>query len=163
MRLRFHRFHRIVLGFPNWGDIKQHLRLPVALFRLVRLKQKYRLAVISNTDDDLFAQTAATLQVPFDWIVTAQQVKSYKPSRNNFEKALQKIGLPQEKILHVAQSLYHDIVPAQQLGWANVWINRRSGKKGPGATKSASIMPDLELPDLKTLAELACGSEKLEV
>jgi len=140
--------------WPPFGD---------TVAALVRLKQKYRLAVISNTDDDLFAQTAATLQVPFDWIVTAQQVKSYKPSRNNFEKALQKIGLPQEKILHVAQSLYHDIVPAQQLGWANVWINRRSGKKGPGATKSASIMPDLELPDLKTLAELACGSEKLEV
>jgi 2-haloacid dehalogenase len=122
---------------------------------LAQLRQKYKLAVISNTDDDLFAQTAKTLGVPFDWIITAQQVKAYKPSHNNFHKALEKIGLPKDKILHVAQSLYHDIAPTRELGWANVWVNRRSGKKGRGATVTAEIAPDLEVPDLKTLAELS--------
>lgn len=141
------------------NSLPQSLRrwppFPDTVAALARLRQKYKLAVISNTDDDLFAETAKTLQVPFDWIVTAQQVKSYKPSHNNFDKALQKIGLPKEKILHVAQSLYHDIVPTRNLGWANVWVNRRSGKKGQGATVTAKITPDLEVPNLKTLAELA--------
>jgi 2-haloacid dehalogenase len=136
-------------SLPRWPPF------PDTVAALARLKQKYKLAVISNTDDDLFAETAKTLQVPFDWIITAQQVKSYKPSRNNFQKALEKIGLPKEKVLHVAQSLYHDIVPTRELGWANVWVNRRSGKKGRGATVTADIKPDLEVPDLKTLVELS--------
>jgi 2-haloacid dehalogenase len=136
-------------SLPQWPPF------PDTVASLARLKQKYKLAVISNTDDDLFAETAKTLQVPFDWIITAQQAKSYKPSRNNFQRALEKIGLPKEKILHVGQSLYHDIVPTRELGWANVWVNRRSGKKGQGATVTADIKPDLEVPDLKTLAELS--------
>jgi len=136
-------------SLPNWPPFAD------TVAALSRLKQKYKLAVISNTDDDLFAQTAAKLQVPFDWVITAQQVKSYKPAHKNFETAAQRIGLPKERILHVAQSLYHDIIPTQELGWANVWVNRRLGKRGPGATKTASAMPDLQVPDLKTLAELA--------
>jgi 2-haloacid dehalogenase len=136
-------------SLPQWPPFSD------TVAALARLKQKYKLAVISNTDDDLFAETAKTLQVPFDWIITAQQAKSYKPSRNNFQKALEKIGLPKEKILHVGQSLYHDIVPTRELGWANVWVNRRSGKKGQGATVTAKIIPDLEVPDLKTLADLS--------
>jgi len=142
-------------SLPSWPPF------PDTVAALARLKQKYQLGIISNTDDDLFARTAAKLQVPFDWIITAQQVKSYKPSRNNFQRAAEKIGLPKEKILHVAQSLYHDIVPTRELGWANVWVNRRTGKRGPGATKTASIMPDLEVPDLKSLAELALGKEEV--
>jgi 2-haloacid dehalogenase len=88
-------------------------------------------------------------------VITAEQAQSYKPSHNNFQLALERIGLPKQRVLHCAQSVYHDIVPARELGIANVWVNRRAGKRGSGATRAASEKPDLEVPDLKTLADLA--------
>src|SRR5437868_3745116 len=72
---------------------------PDTVAALGKLKSKYQLAIISNTDDDLFAQSAKLLQVPFDFVVTAQQARSYKPSLNNFHAALQRIGLPSSQIL----------------------------------------------------------------
>ena len=126
---------------------------------LKALERRFRLAIISNTDDDLFARTNQQLDVAFDWIVTAQQVKSYKPSLNNFRQALAHIGLPTEQVLHVAQSLFHDHVPAKQLGLETVWVNRRHGKAGSGATPMADARPDLEVPDLATLVTLS-GAEK---
>lgn len=122
---------------------------------LKELKKKFKLAVISNIDDDLFAFSANKLDVKFDWVITAEQVKSYKPSLNNFKLAIEIIGLPSEKILHVAQSIYHDIIPAQSLGLSTVWVNRRGSKEGFGATPSASGQPDLEVPDLKTLVSMS--------
>jgi 2-haloacid dehalogenase len=119
---------------------------------LQALRTKYRLAVISNIDDDLFAFSAQRLQVSFDWVITAQQVKSYKPSLDNFRVAFERIGAPPAKILHVAQSLYHDIAPAKELGLSTVWVNRRHGKPGTGATPPAPARPDLEVPDLASLA-----------
>lgn len=121
------------------------------------LSRRFRLGVISNVDDDLFAGTAAQLGIGFDWVVTAQQVRSYKPSRNNFHRALERIGLPSDQVLHVAQSLFHDVGPARSLGLATVWVNRRAGRTGSGATPEASVRPDLEVPDLATLARLATG------
>ena len=122
---------------------------------LKAFERRFRLAIISNTDDDLFARTNQQLDVAFDWIVTAQQVKSYKPSLNNFRQALARIGLPTEQVLHVAQSLFHDHVPAKQLGLETVWVNRRHGKAGSGATPIADARPDLEVPDLATLVTLS--------
>jgi 2-haloacid dehalogenase len=122
---------------------------------LKKLKTKYKLAIISNIDDDLLAHSLRLIGVPFDFLITAQQAKSYKPSHNNFNLALNKIGLPKEKILHAAESLYHDVAPANELGIANVWVNRRGGK--PGATKDIPAKPNLEVPDIKTLAQLAVG------
>ncbi len=119
---------------------------------LQALHTKYRLAIISNIDDDLFAFSERRLQVKFDWVITARQARSYKPSLNNFRLAFERIGLPPEKILHVAQSLYHDIGPAKSLGLANVWVNRRHGLPGSGATPPAQAQPDLEVPDLESLA-----------
>ncbi|MEJ2722103.1 MAG: haloacid dehalogenase type II, partial [bacterium] len=101
---------------------------------LTRLKTRYKLGVVSNVDDDLFAQTAQRLRVPFDWVITAQQAAAYKPSRDIFDYALRKIGVPREQVLHVAQSVYHDIIPARALGLHTVWVNRRAGKPGSGAT-----------------------------
>lgn len=118
------------------------------------LQSRYKLVVISNVDDDLFARSAARLGVTFDDVITAQQLRSYKPSLGNFHAALARIGLPRERVLHVAQSLYHDIAPAKSLGWSTVWVNRRAGKTG-GATPDADALPDLEVPDLATLAKLA--------
>jgi 2-haloacid dehalogenase len=119
---------------------------------LQALKKKYRLAIVSNIDDDLFAFSALRLQVQFDWIITARQVKSYKPSPNNFRQAIARIGVPQQRILHVAQSLFHDIAPANLLGLSTVWVNRRQKMAGTGATPAAQARPDLEVPDLQTLA-----------
>jgi 2-haloacid dehalogenase len=122
---------------------------------LRRLKSRYQLAIVSNTDDELFAETAKLLEVPFDHVITAQQAGSYKPSHRNFELALQRIGRPKNEVLHVAQSRFHDIAPARELGIANVWINRR--QKPGGATRPGEAVPDLELPDLASLAQLAVG------
>ncbi len=114
---------------------------------LQELQKSYKLAVISNVDDELFDVTKRCLGVRFDYIITAKQVGSYKPSKNNFIKALEIFGLPKEQVLHVSQSIYHDIVPTNELGWNNVWINRYNE---PGGTEPAE-MADLELPDLTSL------------
>ena len=134
--------------------VKDWPAFPDSSRALQALHKKYKLAIISNIDDDLFVYSERKLQVKFDWIVTAKQAKSYKPSLNNFHLAFERIGLPQDKILHVAQSLYHDIAPARKLGLSNVWINRRHGRGGFGATPAAQAQPDLEVPDLESLAKL---------
>ena len=135
--------------WPPFPDTRDALRA---------LGTKYRLAVISNIDDDLFAGTAFSLGVEFDWVVTAQQVGSYKPSLENFRQALARFGAPGDKVLHVAQSLFHDIAPAGSLGLSTVWVNRRHAKPGSGATPPASARPDVEVPDLRGLVVLACGA-----
>lgn len=121
---------------------------------LKALKKRYKLTIISNVDDDLFAYTAKKLEVEFDWIITAQQVKSYKPALQNFEVAIERMGISPDKLLHVAQSVYHDIIPAKSMGLSTVWVNRRQNQAGTGATVAASSKPDLEVPDLKTLVSL---------
>jgi 2-haloacid dehalogenase len=138
----------LVDSLKNWQPF------PDTVAALAALKQKYKLAVISNIDDDLFASTAKHLKVEFDWVITAEKVRSYKPSTRNFEIALETMGIAPEKLLHVAQSLYHDIVPAASMGISTVWVNRRQDKTGFGATLPASGKPDLEVPDLKTLVEI---------
>ncbi|MEP6489660.1 haloacid dehalogenase type II [Microcoleus vaginatus GB2-A3] len=135
-------------------SIKNWQPFPDTVVALEALKQKYKLAVISNIDDDLFAETAKHLKVEFDWLITAEQVRSYKPSTRNFEIALETMGISTDKLLHVAQSIYHDIVPAASMGISTVWVNRRHDKAGFGATLPASGQPDLEVPDLKTLVEM---------
>jgi 2-haloacid dehalogenase len=153
------------LGFspsvPEMQSLPQSLAnwppFPDTVEALRQLHTRYKLAIISNVDDDLFATTATRLQVPFDAVITAQQARSYKPSLNNFQLALQRIGKPKEKILHVAQSLHHDVVPTRRLGWKNVWVNRRKDQPGPGATIAANIEPDLEVPSLQALADLAAA------
>jgi len=134
-------------------SIKDWPPFPDTTAGLRKLKTKYKLAIISNIDDDLLAYSLRLMGVPFDHLITAQQAKSYKPSHNNFNLALKKIGLPKEKMLHAAESLYHDVAPTNELGIANVWVNRRGGK--PGATKDVAATPGMEVPDIKTLAEVA--------
>jgi 2-haloacid dehalogenase len=135
-------------------SVKNWQPFPDTVAALSALKQKYKLAVISNIDDDLFAGTAKHLKVEFDWIITAEQARSYKPSTRNFKFAIETMGIPREKLLHVAQSLYHDTVPARSMGIPTVWVNRRHDRTGFGATMPASAQPDLEVPDLKTLVEI---------
>jgi 2-haloacid dehalogenase len=125
---------------------------------LERLHTRYKLAVLSNIDDDLFAYTAPKLEVRFDGVVTAQQVHSYKPSLNNFEALLRRYAIPRERLLHVAESLYHDVAPAHKLEISAVWVNRRQGREA-AASKLAEVKPDLEAPDVGRLAELALLEE----
>lgn len=124
---------------------------------LARLQARYRLVPITNCDDDLFAGSAARLGIDFDEVVTAQQAGAYKPDERPFQLAFARLGVPRERILHVAQSLWHDHVTAKRLGLTSVWINRRSGRPGAGATPPAEAAPDLELPDLRSLADLLAG------
>jgi 2-haloacid dehalogenase len=122
---------------------------------LALLKTRFRLGVITNCDDDLFALSNARLGVTFDWVITAQQVGSYKPDPRNFETAFARMDVPRERILHVAQSLFHDHVPAKALGLTTAWVDRRGDRAGFGATPPASALPDLTVPDMATLASLA--------
>lgn len=118
---------------------------------LQRLKQRYKLVIISNIDDALFAQSNKLLQIEFDAIVTAQQVGSYKPNPANFHFALCCLGVDQRQVLHVAQSLFHDHAPAKALGFTTVWVNRASRLPKTGVALPATATPDLEVPDMKSL------------
>jgi 2-haloacid dehalogenase len=128
---------------------------PDSAAALARLKQRFRLGVITNCDDDLFAASNARLGVEFDWVVTAQQVGAYKPDERPFLAAFERIGLPRERILHVAQSLFHDHVRAQRLGLTTVWIDRRHDREGWGATPVADAVPDATFPDMASFAAAA--------
>ncbi len=119
---------------------------------LARLATRFKLVALSNVDDDLFAGSARRLGDPFDRVITAQQVKSYKPAVANFEVAIHALGGRKAEIVHVAQSLYHDIGPANRVGLSTVWINRRKRWAGSGATPPAEAIPDLEFGSLSEFA-----------
>jgi 2-haloacid dehalogenase len=136
-------------SLPNWPPFAD------TIAALGKLKQRYQLAVISNVEDDLFAPTARLLQVPFDYVITAQQAQAYKPSLQMFKTAQQRTGVAPAQWLHVAQSVYHDVIPARSLGISTVWVNRPSSRPGSGAAKAATGKPDLEVPNLETLARLS--------
>jgi len=140
------------------GSVVEWPAFPDAAPSLRRLAQRYELGVITNCDDDLFAASNRLLGEPFRWVVTAEQVRSYKPAPRHFEVALQRIEPPPERVLHVAQSLYHDHVPARQLGLATAWVDRRAGRGGFGATPPATATPDLACPDMATFTQLALAS-----
>lgn len=118
---------------------------------LEKLKENFALAIISNVDDDLFAATRPKLRVEFDQVITAQQARAYKPSLEIFELAFSRLKTPREKILHIGQSIFHDVVPAKKLGLASVWVNRPSLREGLGAVKAAIGTPDLTISSLAEL------------
>ena len=123
-------------SWPAFADTNE------ALSRLA--KAGYRLAILSNVDDDLLAATRRHLGVDFEFVVTAQQVGAYKPAPAHWETARKRIG--DARWLHVAQSYFHDIVPARRLGIASAWINRT--RQSPSGVER----PDVEF---RTLAEAA--------
>ncbi len=135
-------------SWPVFSDTVDALR---------KLSSRYRLAIISNVDDDILAATAGALGVDFDMVFTSEQARSYKPSSNNFELALTRLGLPKDRVLHVAESVRHDIAPAKAMGISCVWVNRvkASGRAAgaSGGTSESSSGADIEVPDLKTLVK----------
>jgi 2-haloalkanoic acid dehalogenase type II len=106
----------------------------------------YKLGILSNVDDDLLERTRRHLTVDFDLIVTAQQVRSYKPARGHFDTAKQRIG--DARWLHAAQSNFHDIAPVNAFGVDTAWVNRHGEQPLPGGT------PTYEVRDMEGLAEL---------
>ncbi|MGC9342933.1 MAG: HAD-IA family hydrolase, partial [Bacteroidales bacterium] len=132
----------LVKALPTWPVFED---TPGALRDL---KKTFKLALITNSDDDLIEKTLAFLGVSFDYVITSAQVGSYKPSGNNFFRALESFDLPPHKILHVAQSIYHDIIPCNELGIQNIWVNRYD---------EPSPADELEKPgkEVKSLTEIA--------
>ena len=112
---------------------------------LRKIKGKYKLAILSNIDEDLIKHSIKLIGVEFDGVITAEQLKSYKPSHGHWKRMMDVFKIPKENVLHVAASYVHDIVPAKELGFQAVWINRKDEKlKG-------SIKPDYEFRDLRPL------------
>jgi 2-haloacid dehalogenase/putative hydrolase of the HAD superfamily len=114
---------------------------------LERLARRYRLGILSNTDDDLLRASIGHLTVGFDLIVTAEQVRSYKPGLAHFEEARLRLG--EKRQIHAAQSYFHDIVPASRLKIPVVWVNRKGEIIEEGGPR-----PTYEVNNLSELADL---------
>ena len=145
---------RLSASIPGWPAFEDS---PDALKALA---QRYRLIILSNVDRASFAASNRRLQVTFTSILTAEDIGSYKPSPKNFEALLAEVtrlGMPRDRLLHVAQSLFHDHVPAKQFGLPTVWINRRHDRPGWGATPEppAGVTLDWEFPSLRAFADAA--------
>jgi len=128
-------FGRSVPAWPAFPD---------SAAALAYLKQHYRLVILSNVDRENFAGSNARLGVTFDAVHTAEDIGSYKPDPRNFRYLLDRIGeqgFGRADVLHVAQSLYHDHGPANGAGITSVWIDRRAGKSGGGATRKPPRAP----------------------
>ena len=115
---------------------------------LSKLGERFSLAILSNVQTPVLEQSVAQLGVEFQQLVTAEQLQSYKPARAHFDEALKRLDVPKESVLHVACSLYHDVRPAQALGWKTAWINRED------EPLPDDLEPDVVLPDLASLLRL---------
>jgi len=140
-------------------SVKDWPAFPDSAEALAYLKQHYKLAILSNVDRASFAHSARRLGQSFDLVVTAQDVGSYKPALAHFEVALARLaamGIPKPKVLHTAQSLFHDHVPAKKMGLTSFWIDRRAGKTGTGATKPPpeKVKPDWTAPSMAAMVEM---------
>jgi 2-haloalkanoic acid dehalogenase type II len=149
------------LGFPvtagqaaAYGDsVREWPAFPDSAPALRRLAGAYSLIILSNVDRESFAASNALLEVDFDLVVTAEDVGAYKPDRRGFDllfTLLPQVGTERRHLLHVAESLYHDHGPAAALGLDSVWIDRRHGKAGFGAT----AVPETPVTPLATFPSL---------
>jgi 2-haloacid dehalogenase len=145
-RLAFTPSEDTLNGFAN--SIEYWLPFPETVPALRALAGQFELAVVSNIDNDLFAFSAQYLGVEFAHVITAQEVEAYKPDEAMFKAALTRVKAP---VLHVAQSRYHDIAPANALGLDTVWINR--GGTHDGATRSSEAEPNWTFNTLDELAQ----------
>jgi 2-haloacid dehalogenase len=128
-------YGRSVRNWPVFADTVESLRY---------LKRHYKLAILSNVDNESFSFSNEKLGVDFDAVYTAEDCGSYKPSARNFEymfAKLKTLGIDKGEILHTAESLFHDHAAANELGLASCWIHRRHGKEGFGATVALAKTP----------------------
>jgi len=144
-------------SIPDWPEFAD------SAAALQYLKQHYRLVILSNVDRISFRASNLRLKVDFDAVYTAQDIGSYKPSLRNFEYMLRRLnedfGLQKTDILHTAQSLYHDHVPAKQIGLASAWIDRRHDARGWGATVAPPGTPAYDFR-FESLAEFVAAHRR---
>lgn len=143
---------RIGASVPAWPAF------PDSTEALTRLQRHFKLIILSNVDRSSFAGSNARLGVAFDAVLTAQDIGSYKPDPRNFGALLAHtvdMGIAPGKLLHVAQSLFHDHVPAKAAGLPTVWIDRRRGQEGFGATPAppAPVTPDWTFASMAEFAD----------
>lgn len=144
------------------NSVKDWSAFPDTVEALKYLKRHFRLAILSNVDNQSFSASAERLQVAFDGVYTAQDVGSYKPSSRNFDYMIEKLsglGVAKGQILHTAESLFHDHAPANKLGLASCWIHRRHGKEGFGATMKPGTMPHHDFR-FTSMAEMAHAHQR---
>ena len=143
-------------SLPHWPAF------PDTAGALRTLKRRYKVVILSNVHRDGFAASNRKLGVRFDAVYTAEDIGSYKPSPRNFEFLLERLkaehGVSPEQILHTAQSLFHDHVPARVFGLANCWIDRQGLSRGGewGATAKVREKPDVDFL-FPTLGDLAAA------
>jgi 2-haloacid dehalogenase len=147
----------LAASVPDWPAF------PDSAEALERLSRRYKLIILSNVDRTSFAGSNARLGVIFTSILTAQDIGSYKPSPRNFEalaREVNRLGVRQGRLLHVAQSLFHDHVPAKAARLPTVWINRRHAKPGWGASPepSAPVTPDWTFTSMAAFADAVDGA-----
>ena len=131
----------IVAAVPEFGPF------PEVPSVLRKLGQHAKLVIITNSDDDLIAGNVEKIGVPFHRVITAEQARAYKPTHPAFHYLLETLGCSSDEILHVAQGFNYDIIPASELGWRRVWINR-NGREGDQKYGPYNEMPDMTgLPD----------------
>ena len=121
------------------------------------LGERFKLIILSNVDRVSFAGSRARLGVEFTSVLTAEEIGSYKPSPRNFDALgaeIERLGINRGRLLHVAQSLFHDHAPAKRAGLRTVWINRRHDRPGWGATPAppVEVTPDWEFPSMAAFA-----------
>lgn len=144
------------------ASVRDWPAFPDSVEALNYLKKHYKLVILSNVDNASFAHSNKRLKVTFDAIYTAQDVGSYKPSSRNFDYMIDKLkslGVAKTDILHTAESLFHDHVPANQHGLASCWIYRRHDKQGFGATMNPGAIPKHNFR-FNSMAELAEAHRK---
>jgi 2-haloacid dehalogenase len=110
----------------------------------------WKLAALSNTDRDFIEASIERIGVPFELAILASEIGSYKPARAHWDRFFAQTGAATDHHVHVAQSHFHDIVPARALGLTTVWINRQGERSEPAATRELSDL--MRLP--ATLDEL---------
>ncbi|MGE3875981.1 MAG: haloacid dehalogenase type II [Parvibaculaceae bacterium] len=144
-------------SIPDWPAF------PDSAAALAYLKRHFKLVILSNVDRKSFAASSKKLGVTFDAVHTAEDIGSYKPDPRNFAYLIDHVeadlGIGKSEILHTAQSLHHDHVPAERSGLARAWIDRRFGKQGSGATAKVANPPKVDF-HFKSLAEMAEAHRK---
>ena len=143
------------------ASVKDWPAFPDSADALAYLKQHYKLIILSNVDNTSFVGSQKRLKVEFDAIFTAEDVGSYKPSDRNFDYMLEKLaarGIEKSHILHTAESMFHDHVPAKRHGLTSCWIYRRHDQKGFGATMNPGDIPNVEFT-FNSMADLATAHQ----
>ena len=125
----------LAAALPSWEPFPE---APAALEEA--RARGWKLGVLSNTDRDLIESSLAQIGVPFELAIVASEIGSYKPAHAHWLRFFEETDAPRDLHVHVAQSHYHDIVPARELGLRTIWINRYGERREP--------RPSRELPDL---------------